>query len=317
MLFDADVGLLMQDVYFRPDFLDLHAAPDPVAATAGPSYRHGAAIRREPGGRFTDLETPHGYGGPVGRDADALRDGLAQWRRTQRDAGRRAEFIRVHPFIDPGALSPHLDFLQADRETVLVDLTRPRGDYLGAFSKGARHALRTAERTLSVRTLAAAEWPVMRDAHQAVYDRHDVAGPMRFTDDYYRRLLAMPWATTWCAERGGTPVAAGCFLCAGPILAHYHISGGGDEARRTNAHYLLLDRAIAHFAGLGVRWMHLGGGGTNLPADPLLRFKARFSPIRAHYHIGGIVFDPDLFRDTGGGRKGRFLSVAATGVTAA
>ena len=95
---------LLDDVYFRPDYVRLHARPDKIDSLIRENFRHAAAVRPIPGTRFEDLETPHGYGGTSATDTSALVEGLAEWRERQRRAGRVAEFVRLHPFVNPMAL---------------------------------------------------------------------------------------------------------------------------------------------------------------------------------------------------------------------
>src|ERR1700758_1720126 len=114
----------MQDVYFRDDFLALHA-PQGLDRLSRVDFHHAAVEVPIPGSDRRDLETPWGYGGPVALSAQVLADGLAEWRARQQAHGRVAEFIRLHPFINPVPLWDKLDMLVFNRPTVVVDLAGP------------------------------------------------------------------------------------------------------------------------------------------------------------------------------------------------
>lgn len=105
---------LPNDVYFREDFIRIHALADDIDILSRPGFTHASAVRNIPQTDWSDLETPHGYGGPVAIDLTALQEGISDWRQRQRDVGRVAEFIRLHPFVDTDQLRPLVDFLLAN-----------------------------------------------------------------------------------------------------------------------------------------------------------------------------------------------------------
>src|SRR5581483_373288 len=193
------------------------------------------------------------------------------------------------------------------RLTVVVDLAEPAEQRWRRYAKGTRYSIRQARKKLAFRALGPGEDAVFRQCYEEGLKRNQAERHYYFPADYYAAVLAADWATTWVAERGGEPVAVACFLDGG-AFAHYHLSGGGDAARDTFAHYGLLELAIGHFAAKGARWMHLGGGRTSHPDDALLAFKAKFSPLRVPYYTGGLVYARSAYEQLARGRNERFLS---------
>lgn len=307
-LHGLDARELMRDVYFRPDFLEIHARHG-LDRIERDDFRHAAVEVEIAGSERRDLETPWGYGGPVATNVEALSAGLAEWRARQQRSGRVAEFVRLHPFINPMVLWDQLDMLSFNRPTVLVDLDEPAARW-SFYSDSTRSCIRKAQRTLVTRVLAAEEWTLLRDLYEAGLRRNEAGGSYFFDNAYYRALLATPWCKAWVAEDKQGPVAVACFLNSGIPLCHYHLAGGNERSRHSNAAYLLLEEAFCHYAQAGCRWMHLGGGRTTSAADPLLAFKSKFSPGCAHYYIGGMVFDSNAYEQLGGGR-GQFLYAGA------
>lgn len=297
---------LLDDVYFRPDYVRLHARPDKIDFLVRENFRHAAAVRPIPGTRFEDLETPHGYGGTSATDTSALVEGLAEWRERQRRAGRVAEFVRLHPFVNPMALRGLYDEITFNRTTVLVDLRQSSADRLKSYSKGTKHALKRGQRLLAIRDLGPDDANLFKECYEAGLKRNSAESAYFFPESYYRELLGAEWCAAWSAEKEGKPVAVACFL-ANNKLVHYHLAGGYPESRASGAHYVLLEHAFARFRDQGCRWMHLGGGRTGDPSDSLLRFKAKFSPLRAAYYIGCLVLDKNAYQELGGKRFGRFL----------
>lgn len=298
---------LRDDVYFREDFVRLHSLSDEIDILSRDAFSHASTIRNIPQTGWTDLETPHGYGGPVATNEAALRDGIADWRERQRSAGRVAEFIRVHPFIKTDELRQHVDLLAFNRETVCVDLSLDKKERRRYYRKGVRHALNVAERSLTLRELEPDEWPLFRHLYEDGLRANAASEEYFFDENCYKGLLAAPWSITWVAEAVRGPVAVASFMSSTPTIGHYHLAGGNERARETNANYLLLENAFDYFAAIGCRVMHLGGGRTAKVEDELFRFKKRFSPMRAKFHIAGFVHDQKKYDLLGGAKAGKFI----------
>ena len=315
-LFGLDPQALLDDVYFRADFLALHAHPDACDRLDAGDFRIGAAVRAIPGpipghtwpGQiWYDLETPHGYGGPVARDRAALEAGLAGWRARQRVAGRVAEFIRLHPCLNPEALTGLVDHLAFNRLTVMVDLRPSAPARRAGYSQSTRRFLRHAEKVLTVRRLGPTEGPLFQRLYDAMLERHGAEARYAFPPAFHQALLEAPWCRTWVAEQAGEAVAASCFLATPSPVAHYHLGGGTEAGLRSHAQFLLFETAFEHFAAAGQHWLHLGGGRTPSADDSLWHFKTRFSPVQARFHVAGLIHTPDRFAALGGSRDGRFL----------
>jgi hypothetical protein len=296
---------LAGDVYFRPDFVSLYARPDRVESLIEPHYRHAAALRPIAGTMLFDLETPHGYGGPVAPTAEALQAGLSEWRASQKAAGHVCEFIRLHPFFAAERIADAFDHLVLDRQTVTIDLREGTASRWSRYTKTVRNVLRRAGERLTIEELPPEQWPVFRELYHAGLAANRATSRYYYSDDQYRDLLAAPWSTTYVARCEDTPVAASVFL-RGPALGHYHLSGQNDLGRDENASYLLIDHAAEQLAAAGVDWLHLGGGRTARPDDALFLFKSRFSDLRVPFYVGGLIFDRAAFDRLGGFADGRF-----------
>jgi RimJ/RimL family protein N-acetyltransferase len=306
-LYGETPDTLFGDVYFRSDFVALHARPDGIDSLELQGFRHAAAVRAIPGTDAEDMETPWGYGGPIARDVPAFWEGLALWRQRQANHRRVAEFVRVHPFINPIALRGFLDQIRLDRLTVLVDLAEATIARRRRFTKGTRYSLAQAERNLSLRRLGPADARLFQRLYEDGLVRNAAIESFFLPNEYYEELLNSDFAHAWVAERSGEALAVACFI-HGETLAHYHLSGGSDAARASFAHYLLLENAIEHYRAKGCRWMHLGGGRSNAPDDALFRFKTRFGSKLVPFYTGGLVHDRLAFERLTLGRRGRFLS---------
>jgi len=308
-----DARELLGDVYFREDFIALHAGHG-FDCAIGEDFAHGAAVVPIPGSGHFDLQTSWGFGGPLAVAPSTLQTGLAQWKERQRAAGAVAEFLRLHPLLNPASLADHVDMLHFNRWTVMVDLEEGRAARWKYYSDSTRNCVRKASGLLGVRRIGPEEAPLFRELYEAGLDRNVAEKSYYFDGAYFDALLARPWAIAWLAYDEEGPLAVGCFLHSGDGICHYHLAGGNERARKQNAAYLLLETAFEHFSGLGAKLMCLGGGRSTAANDALLAFKSKFSPLRAPYYVAGIVHDHDAYERLGGG-GGRFLCSASQGPT--
>jgi sugar O-acyltransferase (sialic acid O-acetyltransferase NeuD family) len=300
---------LLDDVYFRKDFVELHARHGYDCAI-GDAFSHSAAIVPIPGSGHFDLSTSWGFGGPLALDEPTLKMGLTLWKERQRAAGAVAEFLRLHPLLNPATLADHVDMLHFNRWIVMVDLEAGRAARWKYYSDSTRNCVRKATRALRVRRIGADEAVLFRELYESGLARNLAEKGYYFDGAYFEGLLAKPWAMAWLAEDGEGPLAVGCFLHAGGGICHYHLAGGNERARSLNAAYLILETAFEHYAEKGARTMCLGGGRSTAADDALLAFKSKFSPLRLPYYVAGIVHDPEVYDRLGGGGD-RFLCSAS------
>ncbi len=306
-LFKTTSEEVMSDVYFQKHFLKLHARPDQLDFMETSGFRHASVVRQIPHTDFEDLETPWGYGGPVALDWSEFWRGIGEWKQRQANKGRIAEFIRLHPFLNPLAFRGWLDQVRFDRLTVLIDLTESESLRHRYYSKGTRYCLRQADKALTVRTLEAGEGQLFKHLYESGLLRNNASDSYFMPLAHFEELIIAPWARVRVAEFNGRPVAVACFLYS-RVFSHYHLSGGELIARETFAHHLLVEDAIKYSSDNGQRWMHLGGGRDRSLDDSLLLFKTRFSPRRVAYYTGGIIFDYQEYENLTKDRTGNFLS---------
>jgi hypothetical protein len=95
-------------------------------------------------------------------------------------------------------------------------------------------------------------------------------------------------------EQGADLLAAALFF-KGPQIYHYHLAGSLPEFRHLRPNNLLIHEAGEHARKLGYARMHLGGGRTPAPDDPLFKFKASFGARPAAWHIGETIHDPAAY----------------------
>ena len=75
------------------------------------------------------------------------------------------------------------------------------------------------------------------------------------------------------------------------LWAHYHLGARTSEAHHT-AYHLTFEAAADWAADHELEGVHLGGGMSDEPTDPLWRFKRHVGRMRGTFRIAGLVTDP-------------------------
>jgi len=300
-----------RDVYFLPAYLRLHQQMGHGQAFCW-AYREGPRLAlwtylarpiaplgfRLPAG-LLDIEGPYGYNGPQlshpGEPDFALRMAEAFGRHCA-SQGVVASFMRFHPLLGNHLANGHQAL--PNRQTVVVELEPPAESiWAGQYDSNNRNSIRKALKLgVEVRPASGAD-DYLRFAALYRQTMADLGAEdfYFFPDSYFlglrqllpaHHLLLLAWQ--------GPALVAGLILLHHGPHAHYHLSAR-DAAARLNANNLLLHEAILRAKALGCRRMHLGGGASTRPDDPLMAFKSRFSPHRLDFFIGKKVFLPEEY----------------------
>ncbi|MFM7727800.1 MAG: GNAT family N-acetyltransferase [Flavobacteriales bacterium] len=118
-----------------------------------------------------------------------------------------------------------------------------------------------------------------------------------FSDSYFlelRNLVRKDGVLLLAIGPSGVHGAA-IFLVSGK-WAHYFLSSVTPEGRQLGVGNLLLHEGINWAADRGASVMHLGGGLSAEPSDPLLSFKMNFSSDTVPFHIGKRVHDVEKYK---------------------
>ena len=295
----------LDDVYFHHDYARLHAGPEDMPVLflheCGEDKFMLPLIRRPlpdylgMPGRY-DLETPYGYGGPVSTSQDesfidSAWEGFFSW---ARKTGVVAGFLRLHPLLDNHCLAGRGMRTRKLRETVFVNLSAAPGELWSAFKGSHRRAVRKAERS-GLEILVKKNCPEAMKTFMSLYwermEELKADDSYFFPEKYFMDLVEIDEDIYIFLAKKDGEVAGGYVFISSSKFVHYHLGASPRRYSPLRVNNFLMHHAIMHFAGRGHEALHLGGGTTNDPADPLLRFKGGFSPLRARFHIATFVTD--------------------------
>ena len=245
------------------------------------------------GGR--DATSPYGYPGPVVRgsaDASFVADALASGLSFLASEGVVSLFVRLHPILNC-ALPEVAGEIVHHGDTVDIDLTLPEEELWKQTRPNHRTQINRAMR--AGRVAAFDDKWTRFDAFKRLYSMtmsHVSASSYYFFDEGYFDDLrdALGDRIHLCVVGADQSIAvAGLFVETDGIV-QYHLSGSDPAFAREGLTKLMFHHVRSWAKARGNRHFHLGGG-VGGADDPLLHFKAGFSPLRRPFHTLRAILD--------------------------
>ncbi len=298
----AELGSGHQDVYFRPDYHELHVVNgdgDGVCHV----FREDDKILMVPGLRIRidssacDLQTCNGYGGPIASencDTGFLEHAWGLWRERSADDGVIAGFFRLHPLINNDRWLPHGAVVRPDRQTVYVDLGE--GINMAWQKADGRHRNRVRKSracNCSIEWNSELAWDSFPAHYAEAMDRLGAPAQLRFSSHYFQRLRHLKGAhiaAIWSSDR----LAAAAIYLFGEKWGHYHLGARIDDGESflMNA---LFQAGLETAEKMQLSGLHFGGGRSASPEDTLLRFKRRLGGQQRTFQVALVIADNERF----------------------
>jgi len=299
-----------QDVYFTPEYHDLHVAngdgtgfctllQDKDQALLVPGLRMPVppSLSHDPIANFFDLQTCNGYGGPVASEnvtREFLERAWTEWRQASAKEGIVAAFFRLHPLLQNERWLPADARVILDRRTVFVDLAE--GADLTWKHAGSRHRnmVNKGQREgIVIEWDDPDGWMDFERLYGEAMERVCAPDLLRFSPAYFERLRSLPGVELACVRKNGQLQAASVILF-GNSWAHYHLSARRPESENTLTN-CILQEAIFRTAERGLDGLHLGGGRTPAPEDSLLKFKLGLGGKCLDFRVALVISDTSAF----------------------
>ena len=310
-----EIPVAFRDVYADPEYVQCYATGPRNRAMLFVYRRSGqvwiypfllrpirAIGSTEIDGGYCDIETPYGYGGPIGSSLEAdfvasAMDAFSEWCQSVRVV---AEFIRVHPILKTQRFLDARVELIFDRETVSLDLKKVSAEKL-PFDKKTQYMLRRAEK-LDVKVDVSPspdDFEQFQRLYKSAMSRKEAGEFYRFDSDYFeclRGLVSQGGFLLGAMSNDGRLVAGSVFLVAAELL-HYHLAASDPAERLPGISNLLLLKAALVGKERGLNRLHLGGGVTQAPQDSLLRFKRTMATDSHSFFVGRRIHLPAAYEE--------------------
>jgi len=281
------------DFYHLPSYAAICAAQEGGDAQAL-HITHGGRrvllpliVRPIRGGGY-DAVSPYGYPGPVvigPADADFMRSALTAGMRLLGTQGIVSLFVRLHPLLN---IPPpeRLGQIVQHGDTIVIDLTLPEEELWNQTRPNHRSQINRAVRAGREAKFdeAWSHFGAFKRLYRETMTKVSAASYFFFDEAYFDDLkAALGERIRLCVvEVDQTVAVAALFVETGGIV-QYHLSGSDPAFAREGLTKLMFHFVRTWAKERGNRYFHLGGG-LGPADDPLLHFKAGFSPLRQSYY---------------------------------
>lgn len=245
------------------------------------------------GGR--DATSPYGYPGPIvsgPTDGRFVADALASGMKVLASEGIVSLFARLHPILN-GAVPPGTGEVVRHGDTVDIDLTLPEEELWRQTRSNHRTQINRAIR--AGRGVEFDEEWTHYDAFKSLYgltmSHVSASSYYLFDESYFDDLRdALGSRIHLCIVEAEQSIAvAGLFVETDGIV-QYHLSGSDPAFAREGLTKLMFHQVRSWAKARGNEHFHLGGG-VGAADDPLLHFKAGFSPLRRPFQTFRAILD--------------------------
>jgi len=301
------IALPLRPATLHPGYVAADAERNPLLQPAYLSYEDQGEcwlncfhLTDVPDTQWKDASSPYGYAGPL-CSSDAPEFVAAAWRAyTAWMRGQKVavEYVRFHPVM--GNERHYGGRVVDNRQVVCVDLDQ--GDLFAAYAVRLRQTVKKAAAAGLVyeETSLAACAGEFAAYHRAAMREMQAAPFFLFDDGYFHRLAATGLAKLGVCRFGGSTggdwLAASLFL-DGVGVREYHLAATNEQGRKMGASSFVLHEAALAARRQGMPKLYLGGGTDTSADNPLLFFKAAFSPQRLTYRTGWTVFNDPAYDD--------------------
>ena len=314
-----------RDIHFLPQYAMIYERTyghEPFLAFYGDSNRYVVQvfIKRElnqlpflqgqgVSRRYFDIASPYGYGGPAYRAPDlgvavslyrVLRRELAAWCVEHQIP---TEFVNLHPLLENERVVADASIAIAPvKEVVYFNCSVGETGLWAGMSRGHKSNLRRAQKAgISVVKVqpSTQNFADFTRLYYLTMDRKRAADRWYFPERYFAdciEQLGSSRTSLFLAMSAGT-VASAYLLMHDFGVAYYHFAGSDPRFFDLRANNAIMYETALWAANSGLKRYHLGGGVGSSEDDPLFRFKAGFSPLRATLFSYGIVHHEPTYRE--------------------
>ena len=251
-------------------------------------------------GRFYDLTTPYGYGGPLTRGEVTVEEielFLTELAEEYRRKHIVSQFFRFDPFVEGQAAFFERFEARSFKATVYMDLKNEETIFQNMDPKNRNMVRKAKKNGVQIFSDRGERMEDFIRIYEETMRRNQAEEYYYFGRDYFTYLREecgehLIW---FYAAYEGKIISASLFFYNERFM-HYHLSGTLWEYRKLASVNLLLYEAALWGSRKGIRKLHLGGGMEK--DDSLYGFKKQFNRKGAlPFTIGRFVADPDAFEE--------------------
>ena len=211
-----------------------------------------------------------------------------------------AEYTRFHPILHNEKFNIDINVIE-DRKTLFLDISKEYNDiWENCYSSVNRNMIRKAIKKNISLSISNEENDYLSfyEIYKSTMQNVGADEYYYFSENYFKNIknLLGNNIKLIIAEINGKLICAMLLIFDGKY-AHYFLSGRLREYSNTGVNNLILDEAIKIAKNEGCSCFHFGGGTTNSPNDPLLKFKSNFSKDKLTFYIGKKIHNNVVYNE--------------------
>lgn len=249
-------------------------------------------------GKFFDMETPYGYGGPLCDSESISSESQHQYYNEVNgfcfEKGIVSQFVRFHPLLENHNLLSEVIDTRELKDSIFIDTSSQEIIWSNLDSKN-RNMIRKAQKNgIIIRQMPVSEYKSFVDLYNETMIKDEADEYYFFDEKYFESQKDLNEnACIFYAYMNDQPVS-GAIIYYNEKYMHYHLAGSNTRFRKFAPNNLLLYEAASWACEHGIKKMHLGGG--IVADDNLFGFKKQFNKNgRLPFVIGKTVFNQDVY----------------------
>lgn len=255
-------------------------------------------------GPWFDLESVYGFGGYITNSSSSAFVQKALYKLKEKCLSENvvAHFMRFHPLNSfPIEFEDFLSFKTVNRKVIFVDVhERSYEEVRTDYSSSLKRNINKAERMgLEAKELNPSE--KVREEFMSLYystmERKEADQMYFFSKDYFFRLFKTEKLKVYATFFQDTLISMILALDSGEGEVYYHLGATHGDFYSYNPNPFILDQIVQQVQRSGGKFLFLGGGNSDDEADPLFRFKKKFSKEQQEFYIGGSIFHAEKFKE--------------------
>ncbi len=249
-------------------------------------------------GKFFDLETPYGYGGPLSDSPIPVSSQnlfLEEMGLYANSHGIISQFVRFHPLLMNHEAMPVVFEARYLHDTIYIDTESQELIMKNMDSKNRNMVRKAAKSGVTIERKPIEQYQEFIPIYVETMKKDAADDYYFFGEDYFKAQLELKDnACMFYAMLDGHPIAAAIMYYNDKFI-HYHLAGTITEYRKYAPSNLLLYEAACWASEQGIKRFHLGGG--IVQDDNLFGFKKQFNKNgRLPFVIGRTVFDHEQYQ---------------------
>lgn len=250
---------------------------------------------------YYDIQGAYGYNGVVSTSSESefSNNFYKTFNKYCIDNNIIAEFTRFHPLLNNIIFSEKNLEIRFDRKTVYLDLSQSYESIFSNFQTTTRKQIKRASNRHKIQVIIAENSSSTLESLMTIYtdSMNRVGAPkyLYFSEKYFESLLKINGSLCIFAIYRDLPIAVitGFY---NQTYFHGHLGGTLKDYIHLSPFSFLYNTMVKIGIKKSCKYLHVGGGATNKPEDPLFKFKTNFSKNFKDFFIGKKIHNIAIYR---------------------